>query len=66
MNQKLRTVSQFADENPAFTESALRWHIFNEKKNGLSERRVILRIGRRIYIDVDRFFEWVSSQCVDL
>ena len=61
-SRNLRTVQQFCDENPAFTHGALRWHIFNSKINGLDSKGVIVRVRRRVYIDVDQFFEWLDSQ----
>jgi len=64
MNQtpNLLTVSQFAKENPAFTVGGLRWQIFNETNNGLKEVGAIIRIGRKVLIDADRYFDWVYSQ----
>ena len=58
---KLRTVQQFVSENPAFTPGGLRWLIFNAKANGLDASGALIRIGRRIYIDPEKFFSWVSS-----
>lgn len=60
--RNLRTVSQFCDENPAFTEGGMRWQIFNENQNGLAACGAIVRMGRRVLIDVDRFFIWLDSQ----
>ena len=62
MTQDLRSISQFADENPAFTEPAIRWFIFNAKKNGLDRLGAIKRIGRRVYIDSPKFSNWVENQ----
>ncbi len=55
-----------------FTESALRALIHNSEPrfgsgghqfrgNGLVEAGAILRIGRRILFDLDRFDEWLKS-----
>ena len=60
--RNLRTVQQFCDENPAFTNGAIRWHIFNARTNGLDSKGALVRVGRRIYIDVDLFFEWLNQQ----
>lgn len=60
--RKILTVSQFAERCPAFTESALRWVIFNRHKNGLAESGAILRNGRRILIDADKFFAWLETR----
>ncbi len=64
MNQtpNLQTVPQFAENNPAFPEGGLRWQIFNEEKNGLKASGAIVRIGRKVLIDSDRYFKWVYSQ----
>ncbi len=59
---KLLTVSQFCTDNPAFTEGGLRWLIFHEHANGLAESGAIVRIGRKVLIDSDKFFAWVMAQ----
>ena len=62
MSRNLFTVSQFVERNPAFTPGGMRWIIFNEKKNGLAKSRAIVRMGRKVLIDEDRFFEWLEHQ----
>lgn len=64
MNQppKLLTVPQFSEQNPAFPKGGLRWQIFNEDTNGLKESGAIIRVGRKVLIDADRYFDWVYSQ----
>lgn len=67
-----RTVEQFAEVHPVFTASALRNLIFKAEPrksslgeipgNGLIEAGAILRVGRKVLIDEDRFFAWVRSQ----
>ncbi len=54
------TVKQFPMHYPAFTESSIRWLIFNEKENGFF--RCIRRIGKKILIDTIEFENWVSEQ----
>lgn len=61
-NPKLRTIKQFVQENPAFTVGGIRFQIFNENSNGLKEAGAIIRIGRKVLIDADRYFDWVYSQ----
>ena len=58
---KLYTIRQFAENNPAFSEASLRWQIAMAKKNGLAKSGAILRNGRRILIDPDKFFMWLES-----
>lgn len=59
---KLQTVKQFCAANPAFAVGGVRWQIFNEKQNGLAESGAIVRMGRKVLIDEDKFLEWVVSQ----
>ena len=61
-NPNLQTVPQFSENNPAFPIGGLRWQIFNENKNGLKASGAIIRIGRKVLINVDRYFDWVDSQ----
>jgi hypothetical protein len=53
-------VPQFSEKNPAFPHGSLRWLLFNRQQNGLD--RAVVRIGRRIYIDEDKFFQWLDAQ----
>lgn len=53
------TVKQMAAKHPAFSEASLRYHIFHETKNGID--KVIKRIGRKILIDEDLFFQWLED-----
>lgn len=56
----LRTVRQLAESNPAFSEGSLRWLIFQREENGFDE--VLVRVGRRVLIDVARFDEWLEKR----
>lgn len=68
----LLTVEQFSERNPAFTQPALRNLIFKADSrqssrgevpgNGLLEAGAILRIGRKVLVDEERFFDWVRQQ----
>ena len=68
----LYTVDQFAAAQPAFTPAALRNLIFKAEPrqssrgeipgNGLLECGAVVRIGRKVLIDANRFLDWVSSQ----
>lgn len=44
----------------AFSESSIRWHIFNAKRNGLEPH--IRRIGRKVLINVAGFQSWIENQ----
>ena len=52
----LRTVKQFSAKYEAFPEGGLRHLIFHAKENGLEESGALIRNGRRVLIDEDRFF----------
>lgn len=54
----LLTIKQFAQEYPAFSESRLRWLLFNRQWNRFEE--AIVQVGRRILIDTKRFHEWLE------
>ena len=54
----LSTVKQFCQKHEAFTEGGLRHQIFNERTNGLAEAGAIVRIGRKVLIHEERYFNW--------
>ena len=56
------TVRQFAETHKAFTMGGLRALIFNERCNGLAESGAIVRVGRKVLIDEEKFFSWIESQ----
>lgn len=58
----LSTVKQFSEKQPAFSQGGLRALVFNASKNGLAKSGAIIRIGRRVLIDEQKFFVWVESQ----
>jgi len=61
VTRNLKTVARFAADSP-FTESSIRWMIFQAEQNGLNEAKAIIRVGRRVYIDEDAFDRWLTSQ----
>lgn len=61
MKRKLKTVPAFAAAGP-LSEAQLRWQIFNAANNGMDTRGVVVRIGRRVYLDEDRYDEWIDAQ----
>lgn len=68
----LKTVKQFSADNRAFPEGAMRALIFKAEPrqstkgeipgNGLIESGALVRLGRRVLIDEEKFFAWVRSQ----
>ena len=61
-SRRLLTVRQFAERNPFITESGLRFQIFNKKTNGLESSGALVRLGRKILIDENKYFGWVDDQ----
>jgi hypothetical protein len=57
-----KTVRQLQQRHPALTNGGIRSWIFNEDSNGLASCGAVLRIGRKVLIDEDKFFEWVHAQ----
>lgn len=57
----LLTVKQFNQKHSAFPIGGLRHHIFHEDQNGMKAAGVIVRNGRRILINEERFFDWLMG-----
>ncbi len=55
------TVKQLPEQQPALSVAGIRWAIFNEDNNGLAESGAVVRVGRRVLIDPDKFLAWMSS-----
>ena len=70
ISRSLRTIKQFAQKYPAFSECGLRNLIFMAEKRHTNKGTILgnglgvalIRIGRRVLIDEQKFFEWVESQ----
>lgn len=71
ISPKYFTVEQFSSNNPAFTKASLRNLIFKANVrqssrglipgNGLLEAKAIIRIGRKVLIHEEHFFQWIES-----
>jgi len=51
------TVNQFCETYPAFKMGGIRSLIFNEHQNGLAKSGTIVRMGRKVLINSQKFFE---------
>ena len=58
----LLTVRQFHEKHPAFPVGGLRWQIFHAATNGMEKAGVVLRAGRKVLLDEDRYFEWLDQK----
>ena len=56
------TINQFTAKHTAFTLGGMRSLVFQEHQNGLAKSGAIVRIGRKVLIDQEKFFAWVQSQ----
>lgn len=57
--KKYLTINQFVEQMPAFTHGSIRHMIFHSDKNGFD--MCVRRIASKIFINVDKFEEWVES-----
>jgi len=60
-NPNLKSVSQFSKEFPAFSTGSLRNILFYEEQNGLATAGAVKRLGKKILIDCDKFFQWLDT-----
>lgn len=58
--KRLIPLTMWPRYHPWPTVSSLRHFVFNEHENGFD--RVLRRVGRRVLIDEQAFFEWVEKQ----
>lgn len=58
----LKTVKQFVSDNPAFTYGGMRKLINFETTNGMKSSGAVVRIGRKVFIDTTKFYNWIQSQ----
>lgn len=56
------SVQQFSERHPVFSVASLRALIFNANTNGLNESTAIVRVGRKILINEDKFFGWLETK----
>jgi hypothetical protein len=61
IKRNLQMVASLAASTP-FSEGQLRWWIFMASSDGLEAASAVVRVGRRVYIDIDRFNDWIEQQ----
>jgi len=61
MTINILTVKQFTQKHPAFPESGIRHKIFHSSANGMLSSGALIRDGRRVLINEERFFEWLLN-----
>jgi len=60
--QKFMTVKELAKTYPSFSESSLRYMIYNAKQNGFSI--CIRKLGKKLVINLREFEKWIDSHKV--
>ena len=55
------TVKQFSQKHEAFPEGGMRHRIFHADSNGLAESGAIVRNGRRVLINEEKFFQYLEK-----
>lgn len=58
--RKLIPIAKWPDHHEWPSVAGLRWMIFNKEKNGFT--KAIVKSGRRVLIDEEKFFEWLDEQ----
>ena len=59
----LVTVREFVARHPNLgSEASLRWQLFCSSQNGLDEAGAIVRRGRRVFIVVPRYVDWITGK----
>ena len=61
IKRNLQSIAALAASTP-FSEGQLRWWVFMSATNGLDDTSAVVRVGRRVYIDIDRFNDWIERQ----
>ena len=59
LNSKWLTIKQFVEANPNFPEAMIRNWIY---KNTDDFRTCTRKVGRKIFINVDLFEEWIDKK----
>lgn len=58
----LLTVNGFVEKHDFIKIGGLRHLIHCKEKNGLHEAGAILKIGKKVLIDEEKFFNWIQKQ----
>jgi hypothetical protein len=61
-NRRLIPIDAWPNFHPWPTANGLRFYVKHRHTNGLDQHGAVLRVGRRILIDQDRFFSWIDAK----
>lgn len=57
----LLKVSQVIERNPGLSEGGVRWDLFHRDQNGLAATGAVIRRGRHLLLDEDRYLAWMRT-----
>lgn len=60
--RSLFTINQFAKRHSFLSPAAIRFQIFNREKNNLHRSGAMVRLGKKILIDEEKYFDWIDAQ----
>lgn len=58
---QLLTVKDFIARYPNFTNGGLRQQIFEREFNGLDKSGALIKVGRKVMIDADKYLAWIRT-----
>jgi transposase len=58
----LFTLKQFVEEQQLFSMGSIRNMIHKRNENGLENSGAVVRYGRKILINKEKFFQWLQNQ----
>ena len=62
MENQIHTVKTLCNKYPKILcEGGIRHFIFHSEKNGLAASGAILKMGRKVLIDEEKFFDWMRN-----
>lgn len=63
-SRRLSSVKNLPGKYPdaGFTESSIRWLIFNGNENGFNS--CVVRLGRKVLIDLEKFEQYMDEQAI--
>jgi hypothetical protein len=57
----LLSVKKFCEKHTSFKNGGIRNLIFNSQSNGMKQAGVLLKIGKNVYINERKFFDWIDK-----
>ena len=58
----LKMAHQLAEEHPGLSVDGIRKDVSRARENGLEDSGAIIRRGRRVLIDDEKYFDWMRGR----